>query len=128
MICKNVLAEKRIKSQGRQTRGPGVSQNIPSEELFRTPYYAGEDGNECKTLVEIANQKKPAFNASTGRNNFVSSGSSFNPGPGSYSTRISSIKTQFVKKEWNKQTTKEKIRNSKLSPVNQLTKEEESGD
>jgi len=72
--------------------------------------------------------KKPAFNASTGREATVNStATSFNPGPGSYSTRISSIKTQFVKKEWNKETNKDKIRNSKLSPVNQLTKEEESG-
>ena len=44
---------------------------------------------------------------------------SFNPGPGSYSTRISSIRTQFVKKEWGKQEKEAAGKvGKKLSPVN----------
>ena len=107
-----------------------MSTNVPRDDIYRTPYYAGEESTskECKTLSEIAQMKKPAFNAGTGREATVNStGSSFNPGPGSYSTRISSIKTQFVKKEWNKEASKKHIRDSKLSPVNQLSNEEEAG-
>ena len=61
---------------------------------------AGENVNLfCESIVEQAQLKKPAFNTGTfrlpneaTREGFVR----FNPGPGSYSTRVNSIGSQYI--------------------------------
>ena len=59
----------------------------------------GTDNIFCESIVEQAQLKKPAFNTGTFRlpgeaneRGYVA----FNPGPGSYSTRINSIGSQYV--------------------------------
>ena len=59
----------------------------------------GTDNLFCESIVEQAQMRKPAFNTGTfrlpneaTREGFVR----FNPGPGSYSTRVNSIGSQFI--------------------------------
>jgi hypothetical protein len=112
---------------------------VPASDLFNRPiassYYGESSKQECRTILEQANAKKPPFNSNTGRDTTVAAStekrvSQYNPGPGSYSTRISSIKTQFVKKEWNKQADPKLKKGGvkELSPVNQLPEAQEGAD
>ena len=58
------------------------------------------DGFFCQSLVEQARTKKPPFGVGTYRPNATAGRhgeTNFNPGPGSYSTRMSSIRNQFVR-------------------------------
>ena len=57
--------------------------------------------------TKYSNGKKPPFNVSCPRRNPAESPNgyiSFHPGPGSYTTRMSSIKTNFVQRESQGQT------------------------
>lgn len=98
---------------------------IPTSAIYKLPsstgFYEDSTSKDCKTIAEQAQGRKPAFNTGTGRDTRAQMPTvgSFNPGPGSYSTRISSIKTQFVKKEWGKQEKEAAGKvGKKLSPVN----------
>ena len=63
---------------------------------------AGGDGLFCDSIVEGAKMKKPPFNTSTfrksqhaGKEGFIT----YNPGPGSYNTKVWGIRSNFVSKD-----------------------------
>ena len=62
---------------------------------------SGEDGLFCESIVDMAKQRKPPFNTATfrkslhaGKEGFVT----YNPGPGSYNTKVEGIKSNYVTK------------------------------
>lgn len=73
----------------------GMGQTTPFSKGVRVST-RGTDNIFCESIVEQAQLKKPAFNTGTFRNSDAFNANTFNPGPGSYSTRLNSIGSQFV--------------------------------